>query len=234
MNFCSPAQHFCAAHDRVIGTRAGMGQARLVQVAIVDEQPAFARGLAAFIADSPALSLGGHASAIDRLGWSATFSVDVLVFGIAAANETHIGQLEEHSVLHPDVAALVLTDRPTGETITACLRAGASGIAPRSLPPERLVAAVLDVARGIPFLAPEVQARVIEQFRASKASSLLTARETEVLRMLATGMTAPTIASALTLQRSTVKTHLHHLYEKLGVSDRAAAVAEGMRRGLLH
>jgi two-component system, NarL family, nitrate/nitrite response regulator NarL len=81
-----------------------------------------------------------------------------------------------------------------------------------------------DAAAGI---ATALQHRHVVQ------AGLLTDREGEVLGLLATGASAPDIASQLHLSAATVKTHLHNLYAKLGVSDRAAAVAEGMRRGLI-
>lgn len=71
------------------------------------------------------------------------------------------------------------------------------------------------------------------QQRHASPQQLLSPREAEILGLLATGASAPDIAARLYLSPATVKTHLHHLYEKLGVSDRAAAVAAGMRRGLI-
>jgi two-component system nitrate/nitrite response regulator NarL len=84
-------------------------------------------------------------------------------------------------------------------------------------------------------LSSEVQGSVSEELqrRRLRSQALLSPRETEVLGMLSSGRTAAEIAAELYLTTATVKTHLHRLYEKLGVSDRAAAVADGMRRGLI-
>jgi two-component system nitrate/nitrite response regulator NarL len=91
------------------------------------------------------------------------------------------------------------------------------------------------VARGETVLAPEAQAGLAAEvrLRAAPEGPALTPREREVLGMVAQGSSAPDIARALHLSAATVKGHLQSLYEKLGVSDRAAAVAEAMRRGLL-
>jgi two-component system nitrate/nitrite response regulator NarL len=95
--------------------------------------------------------------------------------------------------------------------------------------------AVAAVARGQTVLAPEVQAGLADEvrIRQSEQRPTLSRREREVLERAATGLSAPAIARELSISTATVKTHLRNLYEKLGVSERAAAVAEAMRRGLL-
>jgi two-component system, NarL family, nitrate/nitrite response regulator NarL len=91
------------------------------------------------------------------------------------------------------------------------------------------------VARGRTVLSPEPQAGVAREIRLRGASdrAAMTARERETLTLIAEGLSAPQIGRVLHLSTATVKTHLRHIYEKLGVSERAAAVAEAMRRGLL-
>jgi len=95
--------------------------------------------------------------------------------------------------------------------------------------------AVSAVARGQTVLAPEIQAGLADQVRLRERDDrpALSPREQEILEQAASGRSAPEIARELHISTATVKTHLHNLYEKLGVSERAAAVAEGMRRGLL-
>lgn len=100
---------------------------------------------------------------------------------------------------------------------------------------ERICDAVAAVARGEVVLSAEVQAGLASeiQIRERDGRPALTPREHEILVLTADGQSAPAIGGQLHLSQSTVKTHLKSLYEKLGVSDRAAAVAEAMRRGLL-
>lgn len=95
--------------------------------------------------------------------------------------------------------------------------------------------AVAAVARGETVLAPEVQAGLADEvrMRQSERRPTLSQRELEVLAHAATGLSAPAIARELSISTATVKTHLRNLYDKLGVSERAAAVAEAMRRGML-
>jgi two-component system nitrate/nitrite response regulator NarL len=114
------------------------------------------------------------------------------------------------------------------------VQAGAAGVLEKDATPEAIGDALLRIAHGEIVLAPSVQAALARDVRDRREPApQLSPRELEVLRGLARGLSAPRIAAELHLAPSTVKTHLQRLYERLGVSDRAAAVAEGMRRGLI-
>jgi two-component system nitrate/nitrite response regulator NarL len=113
--------------------------------------------------------------------------------------------------------------------------AGASAYLSKDAGRQAICDTVAAVARGDSVLAPEIHAGIAEEIRLREHDNrpALTQREREILGLTAEGCTAPEIGRRLYLSTTTVKTHLQHLYEKLGVSDRAAAVAEAMRRGLL-
>jgi two-component system nitrate/nitrite response regulator NarL len=115
------------------------------------------------------------------------------------------------------------------------LAQGASGFLDKGASAEEICDAIVAVARGETMLSPRVEGGVLQQIRlrGGESGPALTPRELEVLRLVAAGLSAPAIAAQLVVEPSTVKSHLQNLYEKLGVSDRAAAVAEGMRRGLV-
>ena len=115
------------------------------------------------------------------------------------------------------------------------LETGASGFLPKEARREEIVDGVLACARGEHVLPPGVAAGLVAEIRLRKQhdTPVLTDREQEILRLIADGNSLPEIAKQLFLGVTTVKTHVQHLYEKLGVSDRAAAVAVAMRRGLL-
>jgi two-component system nitrate/nitrite response regulator NarL len=106
------------------------------------------------------------------------------------------------------------------------IEAGAAGVLEKDALPAEIGDALVRIAAGETVLAPQIEARLREHTRLSR-------REAQVLNFLAAGLSAPQIAVELNLAPSTVKTHLQRLYERLQVSDRAAAVAEGMRRGLI-
>ncbi len=115
------------------------------------------------------------------------------------------------------------------------LQTGAAGYLPKEARREQIVDAVLAVSRGETVVPPELTAGLVGEIRMRGVDEgpVLTDREREILRMIAAGKSLPEIAKELFLGVTTVKTHAQHVYEKLGVSDRAAAVAEAMRRRLI-
>jgi two-component system nitrate/nitrite response regulator NarL len=115
------------------------------------------------------------------------------------------------------------------------LETGAAGFVSKEARREQIVDAVLACARGENVVPPDIAAGLVSEIRLRKQDNrpALTQREHEVLRLIAAGKSLPEIAQELYLGLTTVKTHVQHLYEKLGVSDRAAAVASAMRRGLI-
>jgi two-component system nitrate/nitrite response regulator NarL len=130
---------------------------------------------------------------------------------------------------------LVLSVSLAGEEVHECLSLGASGYVAKDADRAEICDAIRAVAAGRTVVSGEALASMTAemQHRRTAESALLTPREGEILGLLAAGASAPDIAGRLHLSTATVKTHLHNLYEKLEVSDRAAAVAEGMRRGLI-
>jgi two-component system nitrate/nitrite response regulator NarL len=115
------------------------------------------------------------------------------------------------------------------------LETGAAGFVSKEARREQIVDAVLACARGEHVVPPDVAAGLVSEIRLRRQhdAPALTPREQEILRLIAAGKSLPEIARELYLGLTTVKTHVQHLYEKLGVSDRAAAVASAMRRGLI-
>jgi two-component system, NarL family, nitrate/nitrite response regulator NarL len=132
-------------------------------------------------------------------------------------------------------AVLVLTVELDGAAVHDCLSLGASGYLTKDAGAREICRAIRTVAEGGSYLSSKAQSSMLAELRSRRASApeKLSPRETEILELLAAGASAPEIAKQLVLSPSTVKTYLHHLYEKLGVSDRAAAVAVGLRRGLI-
>jgi two-component system nitrate/nitrite response regulator NarL len=115
------------------------------------------------------------------------------------------------------------------------LARGASGYLDKASSADEVCDAIAAASRGETVLSANIEAEVLQQIRvrAADVGTKLTPREQEVLGLVAEGESAPDIAARLYIETSTVKTHLQNIYEKLGVSERAAAVAEGMRRGLV-
>ncbi len=142
-----------------------------------------------------------------------------------------------HAVVRDKLATrVVLLSAFTDSAIVfRALEEGAAGYLSKEAPRAQIVDAVLAVARGGTVVPPELASGLAGEIRlrASSNAPVLSERERQVLQAFARGLSIPEVASELFIGTSTVKTHTQRLYEKLGVSDRAAAVAEGMRRGLV-
>jgi DNA-binding NarL/FixJ family response regulator len=142
---------------------------------------------------------------------------------------TAIKLLQERAV---PVRVLVLTTYDSDRDVLPAIEAGAIGYLLKDSPRQELFRAVVAAARGETVLSPSVATRLLGQVR-SPAKEPLSQRELEVLTLIARGSTNREAAATLFISEATVKTHLLHLYAKLGVKDRASAVAAGFATGLL-
>src|SRR6266540_4277445 len=133
------------------------------------------------------------------------------------------------------VRVLLVSAFTDSGVVYKALETGAAGFLSKEARREQIVDAVLACSRGEHIVPPDVAAGLVSEIRLRKQDDrpALTKREQEILHLIAAGKSLPEIAEQLYLGLTTVKTHVQHLYEKLGVSDRAAAVATGMRRGLI-
>jgi two-component system nitrate/nitrite response regulator NarL len=211
-------------------------QAR-VKVLIADDHPIYREGIVRAVKERPDLELVGEAEdGRDALDAIKETQPDVALLDI------RMPRLEGPQVLnalHRDgmrTKVIFLSAFMEGELAYETVAAGARGYLSKEAAREEICDAIVAVARGGTALAPEAQAGLAAQVQERERSAdapQLTAREREVLQLISEGLSAPDIGKRIHLSPTTVKSHLHKLYEKLGVSDRAAAVAEAMRRGLL-
>jgi NarL family two-component system response regulator LiaR len=179
---------------------------------------------------------------------------DLKVVGIAATGEellTHLDEWRPHVVLqdllmpggidgiettrrilqrHPDVRVVALTASTDEARMMGALRAGAVGYVRKDAEPETLLAAVRAVSRGKTYIDPAISRQMLQ---AAASSEVLTARETEVLRRVALGLSNKDIAAALAVGEETVKTHVTHVLSKLHVENRAQAIVQALKRGLV-
>jgi len=133
----------------------------------------------------------------------------------------------------PQVRFLVLTTYDTDEYIGPALAAGAQGYLLKDATPDELSRAVRSLVQGGAALEPGVAARLLERMSESERGEELSARELEVLRLLVAGASNKAIAGRLSLSENTVKSHISHIFGKLGVQNRAEAVAVALQRGLV-
>lgn len=215
-----------------------MSQAKAarVRVFVADDHPVYREGVARAIKARPEFELIGEAEdgrqALARIK-ELTPDVAILDVQMPGLQGTEV----LHAIKRDGVATRVvlLSAHVDSETVYRAVASGAGAYLSKESSRDRICDAVAAVARGEVVLSAEVQAGLASeiQIRERDERPALTPREHEVLVLTANGHSAPDIGKQLHLSQSTVKTHLKSLYEKLGVSDRAAAVAESMRRGLL-
>jgi two-component system, NarL family, nitrate/nitrite response regulator NarL len=208
-----------------------------VRVLVADDHPVYREGIVRAINERPELELVGEAGdgreALDQIK---ELEPDVAVLDIRMPGLDGTQVLAAIRRDADTTQVLFLTAFMEPELAYRTVADGAKGYLSKSAARQEICDAIVTVARGGTALAPEAQegiAQEIQERERSGGRPELTSREGEVLRLIADGLSAPQIAKELHLSTTTVKTHLHTLYEKLGVSDRAAAVAEAMRRGLL-
>jgi two-component system nitrate/nitrite response regulator NarL len=213
------------------------GPLKRTTVVIADDHPLYREALSQAIAGRPDLELLAAATdgrgALDEIR---THAPDVAVLDMRMPGLRGLEVIEALTRDGSATRVLVLSAAHESAVVYAAVAAGAAGFWSKDAEREAICDAIAAVARGEKVLDPALQSGVFSEIHAREVDTerpVLTAREREILGLIASGMTAPAIGNQLFLSTATVKTHLAHLYDKLEVSDRAAAVAEAMRRGLL-
>jgi two-component system nitrate/nitrite response regulator NarL len=207
-----------------------------IRVVAADPQPLFRDALARAIAQQPRLELVAEvAEGPAALVTATRLDADVLVIDEALLRSDGRSLVEALPEPEQPARVLLLAVEVDPADAFAAIQAGAAGYLSKDLDGAALGQAMVRVAQGETVLDAQVQTGLAREIRlrAQEDRPVLSAREQEVLRLIASGLTAPDIAKRLHLSTATVKTHILHLYEKLGVAERAAAVAEAMRQGLL-
>lgn len=206
------------------------------RVVVADDHPVYRDGLVrALTAGGGIEVVGAAATGPDALELITRHRPDVAVLDLhmPGLDGAQVAAAVRGRELETRVLIVSAYDDPA--QVYDALEQGAAGFVHKESTPAEIVAAVRDCAAGRDVLAPRLAAGLAAEIRrrAEPPGPTLTARESEVLTLIAAGTTVPAIAEQLYLSTSTVKTHMQRLYEKLGVNGQAAAVAEAMRRGLL-
>jgi DNA-binding NarL/FixJ family response regulator len=209
-----------------------------IRVAVVDDHPVVRAGLAALLASAADLEVVGQAADGEAaVALALAERPDVVLMDLRMPVLDGVGATARLREEAPDVRVLVLTTYETDASILTAIEAGASGYLLKAAPEEEILAGVRAVARGDVALAPALAARLVRQVARPAAPAApaptLSPRETEVLALVAAGRTNARIALELHVTPATVKTHLLHVFEKLGVGDRTRAVTLAMELGLL-
>jgi DNA-binding NarL/FixJ family response regulator len=209
---------------------------------IVDDHPVVRDGLSGMFASAPEFQVLGEAGdGAEAIRLAEALQPDVILMDLRMPDLDGVAAITELASRGVAARVLVLTTYDTDSYVLPAIEAGATGYLLKDAPRAELLRAVRAAARGEAVLAPSVAARLMSRVRAPSGpggpaipgTESLSARELEILELVAAGTTNREAAARLFISEATVKTHLLHIYAKLGVSDRAAAVAEGFHRGLL-
>ena len=209
------------------------GQAGPIRLLIVDDHPVVRDGLRGLFADDPDFQVVGEAAnGAEAIARVEHVGADVVLMDLRMPETGGVEAITRLRRTAPAVRVLVLTTYDTDSDVLAAIEAGATGYLLKDAPREELIRAVRAAFAGEAVLSPAVARRLMGQVGRPPPEAL-SQRELEVLALIADGATNRQAAAKLFISEATVKTHLLHVYEKLGVRDRAAAVAEAYRRRLL-
>jgi len=212
-------------------------------VLIADDQALMRAGFRMILEAEPDLEVVGEATTgHEAVAEAGRLRPDVVLMDVRMPEMDGIEATRRLLDGNGDTKVVMLTTFDMDEYVYEALRAGASGFLVKDVPPEQLIAGIRSVASGDALLAPSVTQRLIQEFvrrppdgirTPSPELSGLTAREVEVLQMMARGLSNGEIASELFVSETTVKTHVAHLLSKLGVRDRVQAVVFAYESGVV-
>ncbi|GHH53421.1 response regulator [Streptomyces candidus] len=210
-----------------------------ITLLLVDDHPVVRDGLRGMFEAAPGFEVLAEAESGPRaVELAASLTPDVILMDLRMPGGGGVAAIAELKRRGLPSQVLVLTTYDTDTDTLPAIEAGATGYLLKDAPRDELFSAVRAAAAGRTVLSPAVAARLVTRVRNPRPASAtspspLSAREREVLALVARGTSNREIARILFISEATVKTHLTHLYAKLGVNDRAAAVAAGYERGIL-
>ncbi|WP_033292552.1 response regulator [Amycolatopsis jejuensis] len=203
----------------------------MIRLLLADDHPVVRAGLRAVLETEPDLEVAAEASSAEEAVQLAA-GVDVVLMDLQFGEGMHGVEATAEIVGKPGAPrVLVLTTYDTDGDILAAIEAGATGYLLKDAPPEDLATAVRNASAGQTVLAPAVAHRLMNRMRTP--AEALSAREIEVLTLVADGLSNQEISKRLFLSQATVKSHLVHIYAKLGVDSRTSAVAAAQTKGLI-
>lgn len=199
-------------------------------VLVVDDHALFRTGVANIINQEAELHVVAEAAnGVEAIAAFERHRPDITLLDLRMPKMEGVEVVRRLRLRDPDVKVIVLTTYDTDEDISRALKAGAKAFVLKDISAEALVACIHDVLQGKTYLAPAAAAKLAEGFTRIQ----LTPRELSALRLLADGKANKEIATQLGISERTVKTHLGHLFDKLGVTSRTEAVKVATRRGLV-
>ncbi len=228
-----------------------MEAARPIRVFVVEDQTKILKSQLKLLEGSPELSIVGTAlSGETALEEVRRIKPDVILLDLGLPRMSGIDVTLAVKAEFPEIEILIFTIFDEEDKVLEAVRAGASGYLLKGTPAHKMVEAIQEVHAGGTVIQPNLARRLLKHFRIGEEPSpasiqaqpderpeekkrQLSARETEILQLIAKGVSNSEAASVLGLSKGTIRTHLEHIYRKLDVTNRVEAVTEGLRKGLI-
>jgi DNA-binding NarL/FixJ family response regulator len=215
---------------------------KAIRVFVVEDQPKILKSLLKLLRERRELELVGQAlsaeEALERLEQAAP---EVVLLDLGLPGMNGIDATRSIKERWPKMEVLIFTVFDEEEKVLQAIGAGASGYLLKGMEPDKIVEAIREVHEGGSVIQPSLARSLLRHFQKQPASNQnseqpaasLTVRETEILQMIAKGLSNSEVARVLSISRATVRTHLEHIYQKLSVTNRVEAITEGIRQGLI-
>ena len=215
-----------------------MAKQDIIRTLIVDDHPLVREGLATVLSQADDLEVVGQAgNGVEAVSQAQRLHPHIILMDLQMPEMNGVDAIQKIRESSQDMGIIILTTYDTDDHIFRGLEAGANAYLLKDSPPAEVLDAVRAVHRGESVIEPKVARRLLDRFtqvsRTPATEGPLSSREVEVLELIAKGAGNKEIASELVIGESTVKTHIIHIFNKLGVKGRTEAVADAVRRGII-
>jgi DNA-binding NarL/FixJ family response regulator len=219
-------------------TMSAQTATQVARVLIADDQTLFRSGLAGLLNEDKRVTVVGQAAdGAEAVKQAGALKPDVVLMDVKMPNLDGVEATRQIAAEHPEIKILILTTFDADTFVLQALRAGASGYVLKDSQPQAIVSSILAVVSGERVMASAVANRVLDMLTGTTTPkdfyNGLTAREIEILKLMATGQANKQIARRLEISEKTVRNHVSHMYEKLQIYERSQAVLYAVRKGLV-